>query len=129
MGWLWLVGSIKLPVSFAKETYKRDAILQKRPIILLILLTVATPYRSPQWHIKACCVMVRKRIRVDLIYVPSKNPRSMHTIANFLGEHSRKCIHMVLVYVPSKNPRSVHTIAKTMCCSGDPHRTETRYDM
>jgi len=32
----------KLQVSFAKETYKRDAILQKRPIILSILLTVAT---------------------------------------------------------------------------------------
>ena len=33
MGWLQLVGSIKLLVSFAKETYKRDNILQKRPII------------------------------------------------------------------------------------------------
>ena len=44
MGWLQLVGSIKLYVSFAKETYKRDAILQKRPVILSILLTVATPY-------------------------------------------------------------------------------------
>jgi len=34
MGWLWLVGSIKSYVSFAKETYKRDNILQKRPRIL-----------------------------------------------------------------------------------------------
>jgi len=42
MGWLRLVGSIKLYVSFAKEPYKRDYILQKRPIILSILLTVAT---------------------------------------------------------------------------------------
>jgi len=33
MGWLMLVGSIKLHISFAKETYKRDNILQKRPII------------------------------------------------------------------------------------------------
>ena len=33
MGWLELVGSIKLYVSFAKEPYKRDVILQKRPII------------------------------------------------------------------------------------------------
>jgi len=39
-----LVGSIKLQVSFAKEPYKRDDILQKRPMILSILLTVATPY-------------------------------------------------------------------------------------
>ena len=34
MGWLRLVGSLKLYVSFAKEPYKRDDILQKRPVIL-----------------------------------------------------------------------------------------------
>jgi len=44
MGWLRLVGSLKLQVSFVKETYKRDDILQKRPIILRSLLIVATPY-------------------------------------------------------------------------------------
>ena len=43
MGWLWLVGSMRLLVSFAQEPCKRDAILQKRPVILSILLTVATP--------------------------------------------------------------------------------------
>ena len=43
-GWLRLVGSIKLQVSFAKETYKRDYVLQKRPVVLSTLLTVATPY-------------------------------------------------------------------------------------
>jgi len=31
MGWLRLVGSSKLYVSFAKELYKRDNVLQKRP--------------------------------------------------------------------------------------------------
>ena len=46
MGWLWLVGSIKLYVTFAKEPYKRDHILQKRPILFSILLTVPTPYRE-----------------------------------------------------------------------------------
>ena len=44
VGWLRLVGSIKLWVSFAKEPYKRDYILQKRPVILSILLTIATSY-------------------------------------------------------------------------------------
>jgi len=44
MGWLRLVGSLKWQVSFAKEPYKRDDILQKRPIILRSLLIVATPY-------------------------------------------------------------------------------------
>jgi len=44
MGWLRLVGSLKLYVSFAKEPYKRDYILQKRPRILRSLLIEATPH-------------------------------------------------------------------------------------
>jgi len=54
MGWLWLVGSIQLYVPFAKEPYKRDYILQKRPIISSILLTVATPYHMRMPHMNAC---------------------------------------------------------------------------
>jgi len=42
MGWLDVVDSLKL--SFAKEPYKRDDILQKRPMILRSLLLVATTY-------------------------------------------------------------------------------------
>ena len=44
IGWLRLGGSLKSLVSFAKETYKRDDILQQRPVILRILPIVATPY-------------------------------------------------------------------------------------
>jgi len=44
MGWLRLVGSLKLQVCFAKEPYKRDYILPKRPRILRSPLIVATPY-------------------------------------------------------------------------------------
>jgi len=43
MRWLRFVGSLKSEVSFAKEPYKRDDILQKRPIILGSLLIIATP--------------------------------------------------------------------------------------
>jgi len=43
MRWLRLVGSLKLYVSFAKEPYKRDDILQTRPIFWRGLLTVANP--------------------------------------------------------------------------------------
>ena len=43
MGWLRLVGSLKLQVSFAKQPYKRDETLQKRPVILRSLLIIATP--------------------------------------------------------------------------------------
>ena len=45
-GWLRLVGSLKLQVSFAKEPYERDDILQKRRIMLRSLLIVATPQHS-----------------------------------------------------------------------------------
>jgi len=38
-----LVGFLKLYDSFAKEPYKRDDILQKRPIFLSSLLIAATP--------------------------------------------------------------------------------------
>jgi len=43
MGWLRLVGFLKVYVSFAKEPYQRDNVLQKRPMILRSLLFVATP--------------------------------------------------------------------------------------
>ena len=43
-GWLHLVDSFKLQVSFAKEPYERDDILQRKPIILRSLLIIATPY-------------------------------------------------------------------------------------
>ena len=45
MGWLRLAGSLKSYVSFAREPYERDDILQKRPILQRSLLTVATPYQ------------------------------------------------------------------------------------
>ena len=44
MGWLRLVGSLKLSVSFAEYRLFNRALLQKRPIILRSLLIIATPY-------------------------------------------------------------------------------------
>jgi len=44
MGWLRFVGSLNLQDSNAEEPYRRDYILQKRPIILRSLLIIATPY-------------------------------------------------------------------------------------
>ena len=46
IGWLRLVGSLKLWVSFSKEPYQRDCILQKRAMILRSLLIVATSYEK-----------------------------------------------------------------------------------
>jgi len=44
MGWLRLLGSLKLQVSFAEYRLFYRALLQKRPVILRSLLMVATPY-------------------------------------------------------------------------------------
>jgi len=44
MGWLRLVGCLKLQVAFEEYCLFYRALLQKRPIILRSLLIVATPY-------------------------------------------------------------------------------------
>ena len=46
MGWLRLVGSLKLKVSFAECSLFYRALLQKRPIILRSLLIEATTYHA-----------------------------------------------------------------------------------
>ena len=46
MGWLRSVGSIKLQLSSAEYRLFYRSLLRKRPIILLILLIVATPQRD-----------------------------------------------------------------------------------
>jgi len=51
MGWLRSVGSIKLYVSFAEYFLFYRALLQKRPIILSILLTEAT-HRAARRHLQ-----------------------------------------------------------------------------
>ena len=50
MGWLRLVGSLKLQVSFAEYHLFYWALLQKRPIILRSLQAVATPYQNLLIH-------------------------------------------------------------------------------
>jgi len=63
MGWLRLVGPLKLQVSFAKEPHKRDYILQKRPIFFFVwwpgicLIHTCDTTNSCQhvtWHIHMC---------------------------------------------------------------------------
>jgi len=68
MRWLRLVGSQKLQVSFSKEPYKRDHILQKRHIFLNSLLLTAIQYECARdlrnsevcvWYIECVCDMAR----------------------------------------------------------------------
>ena len=53
MGWLRLVGSIELSVSFAEYRLFYRALLQKRRIILRSLLIEATPYEHQDSEFKA----------------------------------------------------------------------------
>ena len=55
MGWLRLVGSLKVKVSNAKEPRKRGNILQKIPIILRSLLIVAIPSWWHEAKYQLCC--------------------------------------------------------------------------
>ena len=72
MGWLRVVGSLQLQVSFAKEPYKKDDILQKRPTILQNLLSEATPQQS------------RGRLDEDLSHSQvSKTSRGVNLVVDF----------------------------------------------
>ena len=51
IGWLRLVGSLKLWVSFAENCLFYRALLQKRPLILRSLLVIATLYNRHTQHI------------------------------------------------------------------------------
>jgi len=55
MGWLRLVGSLKIQVTFAKYSLFYKALSQKRPIILRSLLIVATPYPFAIIAHATCC--------------------------------------------------------------------------
>jgi len=50
MGWLRLVGTLKLQVSFAEYSLCYRSLLQKRPTILRSILIVATPYVILTWY-------------------------------------------------------------------------------
>jgi len=67
MGWLRLVGSLKLQVSFAEYRLFYRALLQKRPVILRSLLIVATPYDARDvmaQHYDAECVHTMDWLRL-----------------------------------------------------------------
>jgi len=110
MGWLRLVGSLKLQVSFAKEPYKRDYILEKRPIVLRRLLIVVTPYRrETEWVESYIHVYSYKRdyilqkrpivLRKLLIVVPPYR-RETEWVESYIHKHQHPiciwCLHIYL---------------------------------
>jgi len=105
MGWLQLVGLIKLYVSFAKETYKRNDILQKRPIILSILLTVATPY---EW-----ITYERMTSRIEMSHVTCVN-ESCHTYKWMTYEQMTSRIEMSHVTQTASGSLSLRVLVLEM---------------
>jgi len=66
MGWLRLVGSLKLCVSFAECRFFCRALLQKGPIILRRLLVEANPYLSRMCICTQACVRERVCIHASV---------------------------------------------------------------
>ena len=64
MGWLRLVDSLKLQVSFANEPYKRDYVLQQKPMILRSLLIVAIPYSLRTLFLTSCCRLASQSVLI-----------------------------------------------------------------
>ena len=80
MGWLRLVGSLELLVSFAVYSLFYRALLLKRPIILRSLLIVATPYASDtpllvQDSRITCCSVPFDEDVVTVLYWYKSNPK------------------------------------------------------
>ena len=94
MGWLRLVGSLKLQVSFAKEPCKREDILQKRTIILRSLLIVATP--------QVVCSPVKlstKKVPVSYVNIINK-----HHISTKICNRN----HYIYTNICQKNTSHIH---------------------
>jgi len=109
MEWLWFVGSMKLYVSFAKEPYKIDDILQKRPIIKSILLTVATPCAIQQrhTHIHTHTHSLTHMHPKDERWASSAPPKTCKTgwVPKQQSKHTRIQTHS---YAPTHVPRMDH---------------------
>jgi len=76
MGWLRLVGCLKIYVSLQNIGLFCRSLLQKRPIFLSILLIVATPYSETDFTQKQACLS-HKGISITFSKLPKIQPK-MH---------------------------------------------------
>ena len=94
MGWLRSVASIKLHVSFAEYRLLYRSLLQKRPIILSILLTKATP----QCHTR--CIIY---IFIYALLLPPEAPTPVPSIRLRL-QHALPLTHRQGVLISCSRP-------------------------
>ena len=69
---IWIVGSFKLQVSFAKEPYKRDFILQKRRLIWRSLLIEAIPYYIYYEHVFYRALLQKRHLILRSLLIEAK---------------------------------------------------------
>jgi len=116
MGWLRLVGSLKLEVSFAENRLFHRTFLQKRPIILRSLLLVATPYVLYEstgyviWErsVWVCasercecswCMVVRAQLKHMMYGCMVCHPPCIESAIEHMWCMSVWCTHMVYKYM------------------------------
>jgi len=94
MGWLRLVGSLKLWVSFAEYRLFFRFLLQKKPVILRSLLLAATPYRTARSTLSTCESIVSKHQKrpTHMKRDPQMRPKYMKRNLQNESIVSRKCI-------------------------------------
>jgi len=99
MGWLRWVGSIKWQVSFAEYSLFYRSLLQKRPIILSILLTKATPYQTlganTCLYLTQCDMLARIEI---FIYIKSLWANSLYISRNGVNICPYVTVYMHTIY-------------------------------
>jgi len=118
MGWLRLVGCLKMQVSLQNKGLFCRALLQKRPIFLSILLIVATPYQTHISH-----TTISHISHTTITYCYQSHARTIHPHActgtsqaqhRHMHRHIHTCTYAniraracILIYVVHTCPRTV----------------------
>jgi len=114
MGWLRSVGSIKLYISFAEYRLFYRSLLQKRPIILSILLTKATPYASTTWF---PCMRPRFRL-LRFLALPLPLPLLFSLPRSFCHSLPLASSYLLPLYILDLNAQRYSVLqCVAVCCS------------
>jgi len=141
MGWLHVVGSFKLLVSFAKEPHERDDILQKRPIILRSLLIVASPENIQVIGILITWIAYTMHMMHTQCMYDAMHAHAMHTQCMYdLHTHCIRLYSSCIRFLRVRSERmccvlrSHHIISERRCaflitCAFTNHTRKTRMHM
>jgi len=105
MGWLWLVGSLKLQFSFAEYRLFHRALLQKRPTILWSLLHVATKYLPMQ---RNSTHFSRKWVNIKINW---KSNAKEKAAKKKKGVFKKRCYNKTKKWCQENQPRFLSCIA------------------